>query len=89
VKIDDILFLESDKNYIFVHTFDQKLWVRTSFHEFIELIDGKQFVRIHKGFMVNVSKVTTINSDKLFIDAIEIPVGKVYRDDLLRQLMIV
>ncbi len=87
VKIDDILYLESDKNYIFVHTVDNKLWVRTSFQRFMELAGSKNLMRIHKGYVVNVNKVTVINTDKIYIDKVDIPIGKSYRDDLLSHLM--
>jgi len=88
IKIDDILYLESDKNYIYVHTTNDKLWVRSSFQEFIDLVAGRQFVRIQKGYVVNAEKITTINTDKIFVGNVELPIGKSYRDDLLQKLMI-
>ena len=86
VKLDEILYVESDKNYVYVHTPEKKFWIRGSFTEFFELVNAKNFVRIHKGFIVNIEKITVINADAVLLDAIEIPIGKSYREELLAQL---
>ena len=86
VKLNDILYVESDKNYIYIHTPEKKLWVRGSFTEFFEIVNTANFIRVHKGFVVNTDKITAINSDKVLLETVEIPVGKSYRDELLAQL---
>lgn len=86
VKVADILYVESDKNYVYVYTTDKKLWVRGSFQGFMELTNTNLFVRVHKSFVVNLEKITLINSDKVFIGTIELPIGKSFREELLNQL---
>ncbi len=86
VKVADIMYLESDNVYVYVYTTTNKLLVRSKLQDYLELIDSKQFFRVHRSFAVNIEHIETINSESLFIQSREIPVGKVYRDELLNGL---
>jgi DNA-binding LytR/AlgR family response regulator len=88
VKLDDILYLESDNIYLNVHTLKNKMLVRSSLQDYIDLIGAKCFFRVHRSYAVNVSHIQTINSEFLIINNIEIPIGKSYRDQLLSILKI-
>jgi len=86
VKIEDILYLESDNVYIYLHTQHNKFLVRNSIRNYIDLLGPKHFFRVHRSFAVNIHQIETINSDSLMINGREIPVAKTYRDDLLKIL---
>ncbi len=88
IKIDDILYIESDNNYINVHVADNKMMVRSNLQDYLELLATKTFFRVHKSYAVNLQHVQTINSDHLVINDIQVPIGKVYRDELLTRLKI-
>jgi len=86
VKVEDIMYLESDNVYVYVYTVQNKLLVRSKLQDYIDLIASKHFFRVHRSFAVNINHIETINSESLFIQGREIPVGKVYRDELLSGL---
>ncbi len=86
VKIEDIMYLESDNVYIYVHTPQSKFLVRNSIRNYVDLLGPKHFYRIHRSYAVNINHIETINSDSLFVYGRELPIGKAYRDDLLRIL---
>jgi DNA-binding LytR/AlgR family response regulator len=86
VRIDDILYLESDNVYIYVHTAKNKFLVRSTIQNYVELIGAKNFFRVHRSFAVNASHIETINAESIYINDIEIPIGKIYRDELLSYL---
>jgi DNA-binding LytR/AlgR family response regulator len=83
VKISDILYLESDNVYIYVHTQSGKLLVRSTIQNYLELLESKQFFRVHRSFAVNIHQIESINSESIFINGVEIPIGKAYREELL------
>jgi DNA-binding LytR/AlgR family response regulator len=86
VRIEDILYLESDNVYIYVHTCKGKFLVRSTIPNYVDLIGARNFFRVHRSFAVNTNHIETINADSVFINNIEIPIGKVYRDELLSYL---
>jgi DNA-binding LytR/AlgR family response regulator len=82
----DILYLESDNNYITVHTIDKQHLVRTSLQNYIEHFDPKKFFRIHRSYVINLDHIQTINSEIVVINKKELPIGKSYREELLSKL---
>lgn len=88
VQTDDILYVESDDNYANIHLTDRKVVVPHTLKSVAEKLDGKGFVRCHKSFLINFKKVTSISEGYLFIDQLKLPMGRSYRDNLLRDLPI-
>lgn len=86
VKINDILYLESDNVYIYLYTMQDKLLVRSTLQHYLDLIDLKNFFKVHRSFAVNINHIDTITSESIFVNKREIPIGKAYRDELLALL---
>lgn len=51
---DDILWVESDGDYVRLHASDKSLFVRMSLHKMMEKLDPAHFVRIHRSTIVNL-----------------------------------
>jgi two-component system response regulator LytT len=86
VKIDDILFLESDHIYLNVITTTRKYLVRNTLDDFIEELGNGSFHRVHRSYAVNLNHLDSINSVTLNIGEREIPVQKNYKTELLRKM---
>jgi DNA-binding LytR/AlgR family response regulator len=86
IKLDDITYLESDRVYLNVNTVHKKLVVRSTLPNYLEIINGKNFHRIHRSFAVNMLHINSINADMLTVGEVKIPIGKAYRDELLAAL---
>lgn len=78
VMFDDILYVESMREYIYVHTSKGKIITKMSTHE-IEKILGSNFLRIHRSFIVNISKVAAFNAEEIFVDTKNLPIGVSYK----------
>ena len=83
VFLKDILFIEGLKDYIKVHT-TQKVLVAYERLGYMEekLPEGK-FIRIHKSFIVSVDKLTHFNNEKVQIEQVGLPIGRVYKQAFL------
>ncbi len=58
ISVDDILCLQGEGNYTFLHTRDRKRYlVSKTLKEFEKTLDGTIFPRIHKSYMVNLAYV--------------------------------
>ena len=88
IKLDDIRFLKSDHVYVEVHTVkNQKHLIRGSLTDLSERLP-KNFYRTHRSFTINVDHLEAINSAYVLMNNEQIPIGKNYRDDLLKKIRV-
>lgn len=91
IKTADVLYLESDDNYVIVHYLagegNSQLLVRNSLKYFGEAFEQEPFLRCHRSYMVNVQHVTLVkrirNQLQLLLDndtQTAIPVSKSYEE---------
>jgi DNA-binding LytR/AlgR family response regulator len=79
----DILFIEGSGNYIKVHTQNDKpLMVLDKLTDLLEKLPPKQFLRVHKSFIINISHLTRIEGNMLFIRDKEIPISNTFKKEL-------
>ena len=79
----DILFIEGSGNYIKVHTQnDKSLMVLDKLTDLLEKLPPRQFLRVHKSFIINISHIIKIEGNVLFIRDREIPISNTFRKDL-------
>ncbi|MEO7535927.1 MAG: response regulator transcription factor, partial [Ferruginibacter sp.] len=87
IFFNELLYLESDANYVTLHLKSQKkVMVRSTLNEFIEELDQRIFIRIHRSYSVNISLVDDIFPTEISMEGIKIPIGKSYREELFRML---
>jgi DNA-binding LytR/AlgR family response regulator len=87
IFFSELLYLESDANYVTLHLKSQKkVMVRSTLNDFIEQLDQKTFVRIHRSYSVNIDLVDDIFPTEVSIEDIKIPIGKSYREELFKAL---
>jgi DNA-binding LytR/AlgR family response regulator len=75
----DITFLQSDGNYVYVHTIDKKHIVRGKIDEFQALIDDSDFLRCHNRYLINIQFIKQYSYKKVLIQNSEIPISEKYR----------
>jgi DNA-binding LytR/AlgR family response regulator len=86
INFSDILFLESDHVYVSVHTTTRRYLVRTSLQNYIEELDKDLFLRIHRSYVVNLSRIESVLGSQVKIQDKLLPVSKSYKDELLSRL---
>ncbi|MCD6068801.1 MAG: DNA-binding response regulator [Bacteroidetes bacterium] len=80
VYMDDILFVESLKDYVRIHTADKKLTTKFQIGELEELLDKHLFLRVHKSFIINTQQITAFNAAEIEIGEVVIPIGRSYKE---------
>lgn len=89
VNISDIKFVNADDIYSIIVTDYQRCMISKPLKKVEELIKGYGFVRIHKSHIINKKFVDKIRDGQVIIGNHAIPIGRAYKDDLMRQLKIV
>ena len=82
LKINDILFIKSDKNYLEVYLIDKKHLVRGKLSDFTQYLSSDKFMQVHRSFVVNTEVVERFGAGFLLINGTEIPIGANYKDKL-------
>jgi DNA-binding LytR/AlgR family response regulator len=88
IVFDDVLFVEANGNNTKIVTSDRTLTPALPFSGLEKLLPAHQFIKVHRSFVVNKGKITTIQGNLLFIDHYEIPIGRNYKDDFFERLKI-
>jgi DNA-binding LytR/AlgR family response regulator len=80
-KVDtrDILYAESLKDYVHVHTREKIITSKYKISELEKELDGKGFVRIHRSFLVNLSHITAFTANDVEMGNLELPIGDSYK----------
>jgi DNA-binding LytR/AlgR family response regulator len=86
VFLDDILFLESMKDYIKIFTTAKTIITKQPISSLEELLPADAFVRIHRSFIVAIDKIDSFNADSIEINKQELPIGRVYKSEVSKLL---
>lgn len=79
VFIEDILYCEAKGSYTEIVTQNNTFTKRVNLKDFLEQLDDT-FMRVHRSFAVNTNKITYKTASSVFIDKVEIPVSKSFKD---------
>lgn len=83
---EDILFFEAFGDYAKVYLENQVLIITSTMKKMETELPKELFVRTHKSFIINTSKVEFIEGNQAKIGNKLIPIGMRYRESLLKQL---
>ncbi|MGN7887517.1 LytR/AlgR family response regulator transcription factor [Dyadobacter sp. 22481] len=86
VMHEDLLYAEANGNYTKVRTVQHTLLPAMTFSGFEGLVPKSKFLRIHRSFIINKSKIDHIEGNRVFIQNTEIPIGSNYREQFLKQI---
>lgn len=81
----NIISVQSDGNYIEINTGEKKHVIRNSIEKFLEEINNTNFVRIHRSYVINITKVEAVNGQYLFINKNKYPLSRKYREQVLQK----
>jgi DNA-binding LytR/AlgR family response regulator len=85
INLTDIDYVEGMKNYVAIYRGGQKTLVYTSMKDLEERLPAKDFIRVHKSFIIPIAKVTGIEGNMLRLKDVsaEILIGENYKADLM------
>ena len=85
IAIADILFIEGLDDYIKIILPDQKpIVTRMTMKTILEKLPTKEFIRVHRSFIVPFSKIQTVRNKIISIAGNEIPIGSSYEEEFLK-----
>ncbi len=88
IALDDILYIESLKDYIKVVTKNKTIITKQSISSLEEILPKDSFTRIHRSYIISLSKIESYTSELIEIAKQELPVSRMYRHELAKMLRI-
>ncbi len=86
IYLDEILYVESLKDYVKIFSKDKSIVTKYQLGELEEFLNDKNFVRIHRSFIVSKAKIDAVSSTEVEIAGKSIPVGRSYQEIVKREL---
>jgi DNA-binding LytR/AlgR family response regulator len=88
LKLDDLLFAEAMGDYVKLYTPQKFYAIHTTLKAVEERLPGSKFVRVHRSYIVSLSKIDTIEDGALVINGKSVPVADAYRASLNKRMNI-
>jgi DNA-binding LytR/AlgR family response regulator len=88
LSYDEILYLESMGDYVKFVTAVKKHLTLNTLSAVEDKLDKTRFLRVHRSYIVNLSKIKDIQGGTLLIDGNVIPISKSHKDEVLQKIKI-
>lgn len=86
IDLRDIRYIESQRDYVMIYVKNKHYLVLQTLTNINQTIKDLNFIRIHRSTIVNLIHVDSIEKDHLYINGVDLSIGKTYRTDLLEKL---
>lgn len=85
ILYDDVLYIEGLKDYVKIYTQDslKPILSLMSLKQLEEDLPFGNFVRVHRSYIINVDKISSINKNRIIIDKKQIPIGETYKKQFM------
>jgi two-component system, LytTR family, response regulator len=80
IPLNSIFFVESMQNYVAFHTETGKILSLQNLRTLEEKLPEPRFIRVHKSYIVAISKIESVERSRIFIQKHVIPIGDTYRE---------
>jgi two-component system response regulator LytT len=87
VAISEITYILVQDKYLEINTIDNKKFVvRSSMESILTSFKPHNFIRVHRSYSINPLSLQEINGDVIVVNKVEIPIGRAFRDDLIKKI---
>jgi DNA-binding LytR/AlgR family response regulator len=86
IRLTDILWIEASDIYVTVVTEKTRYLLSQSMKIVEERFPSENFWRVHRSYIVQVDKIQALEEDTLIVENHPIPIGKTYRENLMKRL---
>jgi len=80
VHFNSILFIEGLKDYVVMHTENQKVITLMNIKTIHDQLPKSMFVRVSKSYIINIKQIDSVDNNTVYIGRNEIPIGNIYRE---------
>jgi DNA-binding LytR/AlgR family response regulator len=86
ILLEEILYIEAQRSYSRIFTTDKEFFLSIPLGKLLEKIEADFLIRVHRSFIINLSKIDAIEDKQVFIGTKAIPLSQSYREDFLNRI---
>ena len=88
VQTKDVYYVEALKDYVIVNTLNGRFTIHSTMKDIEAKLPAKEFVRVHRSFIVRIDKIISIEQPYLIIEHEKkpIPIGDSHKEELMSRL---
>lgn len=86
IHMSDILFIESIKDYVTIHTNEKRITTKATIGSMEDELPENKFLRIHRSFIVSIDKIDAFTASSIEIGKKELVIGRSYKQNVLKVL---
>jgi len=86
VLFNDILYIEGLRDYVRIFTTSKTIITKHLLSSLEEMLPADGFLRIHRSYIVSISKIDSYNTDMIEIGKNELPIGRLFKHDVSKLL---
>ncbi len=86
VLFNDILFIESPKDYIRIITVSNSIVTRQAISSLENMLPQNAFIRLHRSYIVAINKIDSFYGDTIEIAQNKLPIGRLFKRDVIKHL---
>ncbi|MVT08290.1 LytR/AlgR family response regulator transcription factor [Chitinophaga tropicalis] len=87
VYFNNILFIQGLKDYVVMHSENQKVITAMNIKTIYDQLPKDMFVRVSKSYIINVKHIGSVDNNTVYIGTNEIPIGSIYRDFFFKEFV--
>lgn len=87
IKLEDVLFFESERDYIFIHTLQKRYMTLLTLKQLEQELPKEKFIRVHRSFIISLDKVDSLEGNLIYIKDKRIPVSRAMQDSVFKLLV--
>jgi len=88
IQTDEIIYIKSDADYSELFLPGKKHLSAEPLRRWLEMLDSHQFIRVHKSYIVNTSRIVKVVGNQLYMsNEAVIPIGRAFKDDFTARFL--
>lgn len=92
INCSDVIYVEGAGNYISIFTTEKRILLHKTLNAISEMLNHKDFIRIHKSALIAINSITGMRGNEIFIDyqgkQLALPIGVTYKKSVMDRLNI-
>lgn len=86
IHFDEIIYFESKREYVNIVTQQGSYLTKIQLSELEKQLSADVFLRIHRSFIISKRKIKAYNTTEIDLAAVQVPIGRNYKEHVLAQL---
>ncbi len=87
IKLEDVLYFESEKDYVFIYTRQKRYLTLLSLKQLEKELPEDRFLRVHRSFIISLDKVELMEGNQVLIADRKIPVSRTLHETIYNRLI--